>query len=181
MKKTGFTLAEVLLTMTLVGTIAAMTIPSLLYTRVKSEYSTKLSNFYSRVDNAIGEMQLEKGSFRDLSGSSTFYRDFIDPYLGHQYIQNDSYYFIDGSKIADLSFSENCFKLSFIPNGDRSRERDCVDKYFFAFCFTDEAREDNFGSKDIFFGPVNSSSGDSCTKILQQNKWKYNSNYNHRF
>ena len=183
MKKLGFTLAEVLLTMTLVGAIAAMTVPSLLYTRIKSEYSTKLSKFYSRVEDAIGEMQLEKGSFKDLKISENFYRDYIDPYLGHQYIKENSYYLIDGSKITDLNKGSDCFKLSFIPNGDRSRERerDCVDKYFFAFCFTDAAREANFGSEDIFFGPDNSPRGDNCTKILHKNKWKYNANYNHKF
>ena len=37
----AFTLAEVMLTMTIVGVVAAMTIPTLHYQRVKKEYSAK--------------------------------------------------------------------------------------------------------------------------------------------
>ena len=40
----AFTLAEVLLTMTIVGVVAAMTIPTLHYSRVKKEYTAKLKN-----------------------------------------------------------------------------------------------------------------------------------------
>ena len=65
-KSLAFTLAEVLLTMTIIGVVAAMTIPTLHYQRVKKEYTTKLKNFYSRMDNAILDMETDYGSFRDL-------------------------------------------------------------------------------------------------------------------
>ena len=57
----AFTLAEVLLTMTIVGVVAAMTIPTLHYSRVKKEYTAKLKNFYSRMENYILDMEMDKG------------------------------------------------------------------------------------------------------------------------
>ena len=65
-KKFAFTLAEVMVTMSIVGVVAAMTIPTLHYQRVKREYSAKLKNFYSRMNNAILDMQMDKGSFSDM-------------------------------------------------------------------------------------------------------------------
>jgi len=90
----AFTLAEVLLTMTIVGVIAAMTIPTLHYQRVKKEYSAKLKNFYSRMDNAILDMQADKGSFTDMikpedmdtEKGFQWYIDNVDPYMGHQFV-----------------------------------------------------------------------------------------------
>ena len=65
-KALAFTLAEVLITMSIVGVVAALTIPTLHYQKTKKEYSTKLKNFFSKMDNAVLEMQVEKGSFRDM-------------------------------------------------------------------------------------------------------------------
>ena len=62
----AFTLSEVMITMTIVGVVAAMTIPTLHYQRVKKEYTAKLKNFYSRMENSILDMEMDKGSFRDM-------------------------------------------------------------------------------------------------------------------
>lgn len=98
-KSLAFTLAEVLLTMTIIGVVAAMTIPTLHYQRVKKEYTTKLKNFYSRMDNAILDMETDYGSFRDLRKPDNgkgydWYMKYIDPYVGHQYVKDGNKVFI---------------------------------------------------------------------------------------
>ena len=66
-KKTlAFTVAEILLAMSIVGVVAAMTIPTLHYNKTKKEYSVKLKNFYSRMQNAVEDMQIDQGSFKDM-------------------------------------------------------------------------------------------------------------------
>lgn len=52
MKKHGFTLAEVLITLTIIGVIAVMTIPTLMYNYQRIETETKLKSFYSTVSQA---------------------------------------------------------------------------------------------------------------------------------
>ncbi len=45
MKKKGFTLAEILITLGIIGIVAAMTIPTLISNYKKKEYSTKIKKF----------------------------------------------------------------------------------------------------------------------------------------
>ena len=112
--KAGFTLAEVLLTMTIVGVIAAMTIPTLHYQRVKKEYSAKLKNFYSKIDNAILDMEMDKGSFRDMTLPTgnpctecfKWYMNNLDPYIGHDFVNRAN---IRGMFILKMDLLLCCF------------------------------------------------------------------------
>lgn len=53
MKKSGFTLAEVLITLVIIGVIAAMTIPTLLSNTNKQEFKTALKKAMSVINQAI--------------------------------------------------------------------------------------------------------------------------------
>lgn len=209
--KAGFTLAEVLLTMTIVGVIAAMTIPTLHYQRVKKEYSAKLKNFYSRMDNALLDMEMDKGSFRDMTlpnGDSTkcpecfkWYMNNLDPYIGHDFVNHvgnyDMIYFKDGSAIVQL-YHGGCMDVIYDTNGDRPPNREGFDRYRFLFCFSDDNRRAHFGNKDIFFGTYGSGLKDAgvtrqqmiskcksdpswCTRLLQNDQWEFRSDYPHKF
>lgn len=59
--KNAFTLAEVLITMAVIGIVAALTIPSLIQNHKKQEYSSKLKKFYSTMQNAIRLSELDNG------------------------------------------------------------------------------------------------------------------------
>lgn len=207
--KAGFTLAEVLLTMTIVGVIAAMTIPTLHYQRVKKEYSAKLKNFYSRVDNAILDMEMDKGSFRDMQLPATdddcfkWYMNNLDPYIGHDFVNysgsDNMIYFKDGSAIVRLH-KGGCLDLVYDTNGDKKPNLEGYDRHRFLFCFSDTYRNNWFGSKDIFFGTYGSGLTDAgvtrqqmiakckepttrfwCTKLLQNDQWEFKSDYPHKF
>lgn len=209
--KNGFTLAEVLLTMTIVGVVAAMTIPTLHYSRVKKEYTAKLKNFYSRMENSILDMEMDKGSFRDMklpadyNAGYQWYMENIDPYMGHQYINDSdptagnrpSVYYKDGSKLI-FSHVGGCLDVNYDVNGDKSPNRQGYDWHRFLFCFTDGNREGWFGNPDIFFGVYGAdgvsagqtraelitlckNSNRKCTRLLQNDQWEFKGDYPLKF
>lgn len=60
-KKAAFTLAEVLITLGIIGVVAAMTIPTLVANYKKKVIETKLVNFYSVMNNAVKMSEVENG------------------------------------------------------------------------------------------------------------------------
>ena len=61
MKKFGFTLAEVLITLGIIGVVAALTIPALIQHYKKQETSTRLKRFYSVMQQAIKMSEVDNG------------------------------------------------------------------------------------------------------------------------
>jgi prepilin-type N-terminal cleavage/methylation domain-containing protein len=63
-KKSGFTLAEVLITLGIIGTVAAMTIPTLMMNYQKQVWESKLKKIYSITTNACERMLIEENVSR---------------------------------------------------------------------------------------------------------------------
>ncbi len=205
-KKTlAFTVAEILVAMSIVGVVAAMTIPTLHYNKTKKEYSVKLKNFYSRMQNAIEDMQVDKGSFKDMmkptnATMKTWYMDNIDPYMGHQFVNGNKIYYKDGSSLQLLGIG-GCLDVWYDVNGDKSPNRVGYDKYRFLYCFDDSNRISWFGDKETFFGTYGAglvdakttrqqmidkckSSGmgaEYCNRLLQVDNWEYKQDYPYKF
>ena len=57
----AFTLAEVLITLAIIGVVAALTVPALMQSYKKKEYSTKLKKFYSVMQQAIELSTVQNG------------------------------------------------------------------------------------------------------------------------
>lgn len=177
-KKFAFTLAEVMVTMSIVGVVAAMTIPTLHYQRMKKEYSAKLKNFYSRMNNAILDMQMDKGSFSDMKLNRTdendknqtkgyeWYMTNIDPYYGHEYVDaaHKTVYYKDGSKLI-IHGKWGCLDVDYDVNGDKGPDQVGFDRYRFLYCF--ENRATYFGRDDIFFGTYGSGLNSATTTRAQ--------------
>ncbi len=60
--KKGFTLAEVLITLGIVGIVAAMTLPSVISNYKKKEVPIQLKKFYSVLQNAMLQSTLDNGA-----------------------------------------------------------------------------------------------------------------------
>ena len=61
LKQKAFTLAEVLITLSIIGVVAAMTVPTLMANANKQIYTTKLKKVYSTMQNAVKMMPLSVG------------------------------------------------------------------------------------------------------------------------
>ena len=59
--KAAFTLAEVLITLAIIGLVAALTIPGVIQGYRKKVVETKLVNFYSTINNAIALSEIDNG------------------------------------------------------------------------------------------------------------------------
>lgn len=59
--KQGFTLAEVLITLGIIGVVAVLTLPSIVAHQRKVEYSSRLKKFYSMMEQAIRMSEEDNG------------------------------------------------------------------------------------------------------------------------
>ncbi len=101
-KSKAFTLAEVLVTLTIIGVVAALTVPLLTANHKKSEYSAKLRKTYSAiqaaVDSAESDFDLSSENWStDPSGGYTgsakdFFDTYLAPYLKVSYLKQESKY-----------------------------------------------------------------------------------------
>ena len=78
MRKNGFTLAEVLITLTIIGIIAAITIPNLMQSYKKHHVEVSLKEAYSILSNATQMSFAENG--RCVNNTMTI-KQYLSPYL----------------------------------------------------------------------------------------------------
>ncbi len=181
-KKTyGFTLAEVLITLGIIGVVASLTMPALIQNSKKTETSARLKKFYSLMEQAIIMSELANGNSLDwvkvetafdedgntdfnAQGKITkeFFMQYLAPYLKYTSITEgknlDSgtgtrteVYLADGS-----SFSFNngaCMDFYFDVNGNSKPNEFGRDKFVFLMCFTKSKRLYYYGSENKSFGP----------------------------
>ena len=81
MKKTGFTLAEVLITLTIIGVIAAITIPNLMQKWGDHADIQKVKEAYSILSNAVQMTVRENGSLSETEPSASDLQNMIAQYL----------------------------------------------------------------------------------------------------
>jgi len=79
----AFTLAEVLITLAIIGVVAAMTIPTLISGYKKSVVEVKLSKFNAMMTQVVKLSTIDNGdtSTWDISDNETFYNKYLAPYL----------------------------------------------------------------------------------------------------
>ena len=63
--KRGFTLAEVLITLSVIGVVAAMTMPTLIQNYKKHVVETKLAKFYTTINQAVAMSTVQNGDPAD--------------------------------------------------------------------------------------------------------------------
>lgn len=106
MTKQAFTLAEVLITLGIIGVVASMTLPALIQTNKNAEVESKLKKVYFVMNQAILRSEIDNGpkeywNFLDVN----FFDKYFAPYLQEVSVkkfqsyggQNIAAYFSDGS------------------------------------------------------------------------------------
>jgi len=83
--KHGFTLAEVLITLVIIGVVAAMTIPTTISKYQEQERKTRIKKTYSTLSNAFMRSKADKGDFVldnfDEDSIADWYNTYLKPYL----------------------------------------------------------------------------------------------------
>ena len=125
-QKAAFTLAEILITLAVIGIVAALTIPNLVQSYKKKIVETRLAKFYSVMNQAIQLSEIDNGPkeyWDELDGVATegsvnqliWFEKYFKPYLKYNYVTTDKIfdttstiivYFSDGSlcKMSSGSF-----------------------------------------------------------------------------
>ena len=101
----GFTLAEVLITLVIVGVIASMTIPTLMNNTNKQEYVSKLKKAYSTLSQATNKIIADNGLPRaDIGGWATSSQAVYDMYIKY----------LSKAKECGGNNAEQCFGSSYL-------------------------------------------------------------------
>lgn len=105
----GFTLAEVLITLAIIGVVCAMTIPTLVKSHQKQTVVTSLQKFNSTMQQAIklseaDNGQIETWDFPTDSSTVTFLNTYIIPYL-------------NVAQKCELATTTACWNTVYEPNG----------------------------------------------------------------
>lgn len=72
LNRSAFTLAEILITMAIIGTIAALTIPTLISYSQKTQYAAALKEAYSKFNQALQGVSTNHGCVNDLKCAGVF-------------------------------------------------------------------------------------------------------------
>ena len=206
--KSAFTLAEVLITLGIIGVVAAMTIPSLVQHYKKQVVETKLQKVYSVMNQAIAQSELVNGEKETWQGGLTpmefyeqYYKGFVKVAKVEQVGSDALMYFADGSLLRistngrDYVFYIN--SKSFIGDKTTDNNNKSMGRDVFSFRFAPYYNEPNNKifepdkinwdgtESDLFnnssYGCANSKSKHYCTAIIQLNGWKIPDDYPIKF
>ncbi len=199
-KIAAFTLAEILISLAIIGVVASMAMPTLITNQIRKERTAKLKSFYSKMQTAVSNMASDTGEYDDIeepTNESAFewYKEHIDPYMGHQLISEASktIYYKDGSSLSDF-YRGGCLDVDYDVNAVKPPNREGKDKFRFLFCFDKANRREYFGDENIFFGSYGSSSITTreealnscttgvhyCSKLLELDNWEFKPDYPHK-
>ena len=80
-KKTAFTLAEVLITLAIIGVVAAMTMPTLIQNHQKRSLEVATKKFYSKMSQAVKHYMADEGvdDLRNTPLANDNYEDYESP------------------------------------------------------------------------------------------------------
>ena len=89
-KLAAFTLAEVLITLAIIGVVAAMTIPTLVSNIQERQFHAKWKECYAILNNAFKLAAAENPRLSILNGSSNSFpsNEFIDAFFKHLYVED---------------------------------------------------------------------------------------------
>ena len=159
-RKAAFTLAEVLITLGIIGVVAAMTLPALVQKHKRMEATSKLKKFYSTMSQAVMHSEVDNGKVDywektamqfDENGellinpedANKFFNKYLAPYLKYtsaNIIENaeELKYGQIRINLADGTViylnNANCTDIIYDINGDRQPNEQGYDRFVFLIC-----------------------------------------------
>lgn len=124
--KKGFTIAEVLITLGILGVVIAMTLPQIIIRYEKKETAIRLKKMYTILKNAINQAQIKNGprEYWEFPDDATGKKFYIDEILSNMPCsttnEKGDCYLNDGSAITlDFVRSYGLVELQFYPKASK--------------------------------------------------------------
>lgn len=188
----GFTLSEVLITLGIIGVVAAMTLPQIVHNYKKQEVEAKLKKFYTTMSQAVKLSEVDNGPayywtkdarmsdedgviIANPTGALAFYERYLAKYLKLIAEPEEGKLKIalsDGSTVSmDIGY---CLDMNFDYNGDKGANTLGVDKFDFLLC-TEEGYNAGLSRNkqnpfDAYFPDSCARTGCSRTQLLNECK-----------
>lgn len=198
MKRKAFTLAEILITLGVIGIIAAMTLPAISASYRKQEASARTKKFYSTIQQAFIMAESEFGPSNEWEREENAKKNFMKylaPYMIYSTITDEAQptvYFADGSlfQLRD----GGCLDFNFDVNGMKLPNKDGRDRFYFPLCFTDDQRQWWHGNPKQSFGTYEGLANNRdeaitlcknsplyCSRLLQIDNWEIKNDFPQKF
>lgn len=203
--KKGFTLAEVLITLGIIGVVVSLTMPTLIQNTKKSEATARIKKFISVVNQALISAESDYGMREDwvigeMNNSDTafeFLNTYIKPYIKSFEIEKRvllnknmaTLRFVDGSQMSVKIGT--CYDIYYDINGEKAPNELGRDIYAFILCR--KSGECNVNSNQVrpYYCPANANKypthqeiidncineGVYCTLLLQENQYEFPKDY----
>ena len=205
MRRKGFTLAEVLITLGIIGIIAALTIPNVTAHYRKKTVEAKLKKFYTTINQAVKLSEAQNGDavywdVPDMSSydaSEQWYKQYLDKYIKSLDIKRnvgDYTIWVElpdgcGFGIRFSSKESTYFDVYFYPNSKVKIGIDnsinCGKKYFTfqyipgkGFLPYGFSHYKNLKRDDLIDDCMNMKN--SCTTLLMLDNWEIKDDYPHK-
>ena len=167
-RKSAFTLAEVLITLGIIGVVAAMTLPALTANNRKAEATARLKKFNSSMQQAIrmselkngpcldweyekiGDYDIEENAAQNYETSQAFVEKYLTPFMKlksgkkewvtskDQKLEGYSLVLADGS-VMNAKVGD-CVDISIDINGEKKPNQKGIDQFIFLLCKRGEER-----------------------------------------
>lgn len=203
--KKGFTLAEVLITLGIIGVVVSLTMPTLIQNTKKSEATARIKKFISVINQALIRAESDYGMREDWiigemnnsDSSLAFLNKYIKPYVQSNEIEKRTLFnmnmatlrFVDGSQMSVKIGS--CYDIYYDINGEKAPNELGRDIYAFIMC--KKRGICNVDSNEIrpYYCVTNGTpspthqeilnncknEGRYCTMLLQENQYEFPKDY----
>lgn len=206
--KKGFTLAEVLITLGIIGVVVSLTMPTLIQNTKKSEATARIKKFISVVNQALISAESDYGMREDwvigeMNNSDTafeFLNTYIKPYIKSFEIEKRvllnknmaTLRFVDGSQMSVKIGT--CYDIYYDINGEKAPNELGRDIYAFILCRKSGTCNVNSNQIRPYYCVTGGTKyptheeiidncknqGVYCTILLQENQYEYPKDYPRR-
>ena len=177
LSRSAFTLAEVLITLGIIGIVAAMTLPAITANSRRKEYSSRIKKFYSTMQQAImrsevdnsesiywektDEIKDEEGTsdqIENAKASEKFFNSYIKPYIKYLSVKKKT----NSEEDKDINYelkitmadgtvmywhNGSCIDMRIDVNGNKQPNKSGYDQFTFVLCKEPTSKEACGGNK----------------------------------
>ena len=200
----AFTLAEVLITLGIIGVVAAMTMPSLMQNYKRQQATARIKKFVSVINQALISAENDlgpredwvKGEEDNSDSAYNFLNTYIKPYIKSADIEKRTLLgmnmatlrFVDGSQMSIKIGA--CYDIYYDINGEKGPNEKGKDIFVFILCKNGGCNSNSNQVRGMYCQPngepfptheqliSNCKSGGSwCTILLEQNGYEFPKDY----